>query len=124
VVMLARSRLAINFCALNSFQDVGVEIRWDVSLRLPTRPLLASEMPEIPYADLRSNNCRPGAGRGPVPLLLIWPLAFHEKRKGNRCFALEAPLSLPTGTRPAKGNAYMDVRIRRGEAGTPNLAAP
>jgi len=83
------------------------------------------------FGNARDSVCRPALKqlsprRRPEPSAFAFDMAFGfpQKRKGSRCFALEAPLSLPTGTRPAKGNAYMDVRIRRGEAGTPNLADP
>lgn len=49
VVMLARSRLAIYFCALNAFRAVGVEVWWMVSLRLPSCPPHALAVPVIPY---------------------------------------------------------------------------
>ncbi len=57
--------------------------------------------------------------RGPVTLLLslIFLLDFQEPRKEHRRFALETPLSLPTGTGPAKGNPYMDARTSAGSAG-------
>jgi hypothetical protein len=53
VVMLALSRLANTFCALNAFRAVGVESRRVGKHGLPTRLVLASAMPVIPYVGQR-----------------------------------------------------------------------
>ena len=50
VVMLARSRLAINFCALHYFRGVGMDIRRVGKPGLPTWIASAFAMPVIPLS--------------------------------------------------------------------------